>query len=411
MGLDGVMIMWLDVGTRVESVFEITHLIDASDDRSIFRAENITPDAPSWARELFVKQFSEGLAKHRSADELHLFLGSIAESFGSCGIALPGFAGLQNGSIILAYPFIKGRTLREFSRSGARTDQAFQVSAALFQTIAAAHEAGISHNCITSKNVMVSRNTRHLTKSMCLVDIESVSHEGRSILERPHQESRFTAPEQAGALDCAVAGAKADVYASALVVAEMLLGREEAFDRSSIADVIEGAAQRPLHSTAKRNELGRILQACLELDPRNRPDACDAAAVLGGLNADAHSWEAEREVEEPSRSAADRPKDTLKNAECYLELVCRSAGRFRRRYLSTHALSGSDLMGSGLKSKAGELVGLRYELGVWTLIGAGAPEEILCNSCRVGDGDAFSLNSGDTLIVSGVEYEINIVRY
>ncbi len=230
-------------------------------------------------------------------------------------VRLIDFGHEADGTLWLAMEFVRGWTLRdEVNRNGAFTiEQAIRLCRQLLSALAAAHAVCLIHRDLKHDNIMFSGSRERFT--VRILDFGIVKNNAYTaqtikndlLLEEsegsidqaplPHNltsvgvlvgSPSYMSPEQVRGLDVQP---PADLYSLGVVLYEILTGRR-LFSANDYASLLRDGARRdvpPLYFTALGEpvpaEFNRILQRCLELDPKDRfPDANTMLLALNQLS-------------------------------------------------------------------------------------------------------------------------------
>ncbi|MHB2017624.1 MAG: serine/threonine-protein kinase [Candidatus Xenobia bacterium] len=174
---------------------------------------------------------------------------------------------------------VTGSTLRSKLSEGPLTlEQSVHWLRQLLQGLAAVHQGGIMHRDLKPENLMItgSQNLKIMDLGAAVGTLEAK----HAITGTP----RYMAPEQA---DAEGAGPPADVYAAGLVGYEMLTGRLPWDDPPEVTPwtlLTQRRTVAPIPLAEWRSDvppwLADIIARMLEVDPRRRPVAGDAATAL-----------------------------------------------------------------------------------------------------------------------------------
>lgn len=181
---------------------------------------------------------------------------------------------------------LNGQTLRTVLEKKGALDlhHAYRIAIDLLDALEHAHEHGVIHRDVKPDNVFLHRMTTGTTITklldfgiMRLVDSKNRETRGRFV-----GTMRYAAPEQILARDILPA---ADIYATGLVLYEMIAGRgpfDEIDDLSRLAEAHVSKAAPKLSTFARVPiELDALLEAALAKDPKTRPK--DAFTFAGQL--------------------------------------------------------------------------------------------------------------------------------
>ncbi len=178
--------------------------------------------------------------------------------------------GMAQGRLFIAMEFLEGKTVRDEVAAGPlpvaeALDYAFQAADGL----QAAHEKGIVHRDIKSANLMVSPGgTVKITDfGLARLDASSESTQTGAVVGTV----AYMSPEQASG---EVVDQRTDIWALGVVLFEMVTGRRPFLagnDRATLNAIL--TAKPPAAGRLRQGlppEVERIIDRCLEKDPRRR---------------------------------------------------------------------------------------------------------------------------------------------
>ncbi len=191
----------------------------------------------------------------------------------------------HRGAAWIELELVEGATLRDamIAQRGRPwpITEALEVGACLAEGLAAVHAAGFVHRDLKPGNVLLPSSGNPVAK---LADfgiarsVDATLITGETLLGSPG----YVSPE---ATRNAVPGPQADVYALALIVYELLSGRNPYgfADETPVAAMLACHANQsvaPLTGLDVSRDLVDALQRALAKDPRRRPPAAELAQVL-----------------------------------------------------------------------------------------------------------------------------------
>ena len=194
--------------------------------------------------------------------------------------------GADAGGRLLYYimPFVAGESLRaRLGREGALpVADAARIWRDLLDALAYAHAHGVVHRDVKPGNVLLSGRNALIADFGIARAIEAAGETDVTAAGLTIGTPAYMAPEQ---LDGSSAtDHRADLYASALVMYEMLEGRLP-FEGDSPRDVVRARltdAPAPVGRADCPPEVGAVILQCLAADPSARPESADA--VLATLD-------------------------------------------------------------------------------------------------------------------------------
>ena len=220
-----------------------------------------------------------------------------------------------DGVHFLTMELVDGKTLdRLIPRGGLDLDRLFELAIPIADAVAAAHEAGVTHRDLKPANVMVTHDGRVKVLDFGLARLEAgapaateamtaaITQEGMVV-----GTAHYMSPEQAKgeAVD-----ARSDIFSLGALLYEMVTGRRP-FTGKSSAELVSAILRDDPPPVSEIKEelpyhLGRIVQRCLEKDPRKRYQAAlDVRNELEGLRREVDSG-----VARPSSGSVPAARDS-----------------------------------------------------------------------------------------------------
>jgi hypothetical protein len=186
----------------------------------------------------------------------------------------------DEGHVYVAYPYVAGRTLRDWLRNGLDDAGALEAAAQVLEALAHAHSKGVVHRDVKPANVMLEEgegvSVRLLDFGLAQIDrADTLTAAG----DVPGTLA-YIAPERLAGEE---ANGAADVWSAGVLLWEALAGRHPFWSASPLETarrVEEGA--RPLADLRPDLPRGltRAVDRMLALEPHERPSAKQAVALL-----------------------------------------------------------------------------------------------------------------------------------
>jgi serine/threonine-protein kinase len=189
----------------------------------------------------------------------------------------------------LVMEYIDGPTLADYLEANPNTSTSFVISTArtLFETTSYAHERNIIHRDMKPGNILLQK---------AVVMIPRIVDFGLAIIDQYDADDHLTAelhpagtpaymsPEQ---FDGTRLDASCDVYAIGVILFEMATASRAFTGRHWSAIALEKRAQ-PLRVSAVDHfdtprSLTDLIERCTQPDPKDRPSAAEALALIGGV--------------------------------------------------------------------------------------------------------------------------------
>ena len=269
--------MRLASGTRLGS-YEILAPIGMGGMGEVYRARDTR-----LGREVALKVLSESLAQ-----DSNRLAGFEREARMAAGLNHPNIVVLHsieeaNETRFITMELVDGESLdREIGSNGVAPARLLEIAIALSDALAAAHQKGIVHRDLKPANVMVTRDGRVKVLDFGLAKIaqgaaEGESPQGATVASPASMTGQvvgtapYMAPEQVRGEPV---DARTDLFAVGVILYELACGRRP-FAGRSFADVASAILRdSPEHLASVRSdipqELGPIVDRCLEKDPRRR---------------------------------------------------------------------------------------------------------------------------------------------
>ena len=241
--------------------------------------------------------------------------------------------GETNGQPYISMEYVDGENLSGLLRRIGRlpNDTAIEMTRKLCAGLAAAHDKGVLHRDLKPANIMIDGRGQVMITDFGLAGIAN-QIQGAEVR---HGTPAYMAPEQLAGKEVTV---RSDIYALGLVLYEMFTGKR-AFEAETLAEMTrlrEEVALPSLTSLVRDLDpaVERVIQRCLDKDPRNRPaSALAVAAALPGGDPLAAALAA-GETPSPELVAAAGDREALRPmiaAACLIAiLACLSAIPFLR---------------------------------------------------------------------------------
>lgn len=189
-----------------------------------------------------------------------------------------------DGAPFLSMEYIDGEDLRSLLRRIGRIaeDKGVAIARQLCLGLAAAHDRGVVHRDLKPGNVMIDGRGQVRITDFGLARLTSDGEAPQEIAGTP----AYMAPEQLARGEVSQAS---DLYSLGLVLYELFTGqpvRDAGAIEKTRGDVRRAPSQTALSATDQLDPaLERVISACLETDPAQRPaSARDVAAALPGGN-------------------------------------------------------------------------------------------------------------------------------
>ena len=190
--------------------------------------------------------------------------------------------GQVDGLHYISMEYVDGEDLGSLLRRIGRlpVDKALETARKLCAGLAAAHEKGVLHRDLKPANVMIDGRGQVL-----IMDFGLSGFSGQLQGDIRSGTPAYMSPEQLAGTEVTV---RSDIYALGLLLYELFTGKR-AFQAASLMELMEMQERAaPASVTTLVKELDpaveRVIQRCLQPDPRQRPASAlaVAAALLGG---------------------------------------------------------------------------------------------------------------------------------
>ena len=331
------------------------------------------------------------------------------------------------GPDYLVMEFVEGETLR----GPLPLDEALRIAGQIAEALAAAHEKGIVHRDLKPGNILMKPDGSVKVLDFGLAKVAPAVESAPAGEDSPTQAmsatqagmilgtAAYMSPEQARGKSVTP---RADIWAFGVVLYEVLVGRQ-LFRGDDLTEVLASVVKDQPDLKAAPQEVQRLLQACLEKDPKKRlqaigdwkllldsPQAAPARnrpqkfwpalaavlAIIGGYVFFVHVRETSPPAD-PMRLSVTLPPGTQPS---YV-LLSRDGSRllvnllfqnktllYTRRLDATefHPLEGTEDARSPFWSADGRFIGFFADGKLKMISAAGGPVSILCGQTGLGAG-------------------------
>jgi serine/threonine-protein kinase len=263
-------------GTVLEGRYRIVGLLGRGGMGEVYRADDL-----KLGQTVALKFLPEGLEQDQS--RLTRFFNEVrtARQVTHANVCRVYDTGEMEGKHFLSMEYVDGEDLASLLRRIGRLskEKAVQIARQLCAGLAAAHDQGILHRDLKPANVMLDGRGRVKITDFGLAGLAE-SFEGGDIRAGT---PTYMAPEQLAGREVT---ARSDIFSLGLVLYELFTGRK-AYEAKTTAEL------QQMHETTPTNpssfvesfdpSVERVLQRCLEREPRQRPaSALAVAAALPG---------------------------------------------------------------------------------------------------------------------------------
>jgi serine/threonine protein kinase/tetratricopeptide (TPR) repeat protein len=227
-------------------------------------------------REVALKVLTETLA-----DDPQRLAGFEREARMAAGLTHPNIVVLYSieeasGTRFITMELVEGQRLdRQIGSQGVAPERVLEISIALADALAAAHEKGIVHRDLKPANIMVTRDGRVKVLDFGLAKIAQGMDVGSATIESPVSmagqvvgTAPYMAPEQ---IRGETVDARTDLFALGVIMYELASGRRP-FAGDTFADLSSAILRdtpEPMEGLLPRG-LAPIVDRCIEKDPRRR---------------------------------------------------------------------------------------------------------------------------------------------
>jgi serine/threonine protein kinase len=280
--------MSLSPGTRL-GPYEITALLGAGGMGEVYRATDT-----SLKRQVAIKVLPDAVAADPERLARFQREAEVLASLNHPNIAAIHGLERSTGVIALVMELVEGPTLADRIAHGALpTGEALAIAKQIAEALEAAHEQGIVHRDLKPANIKVREDGTVKVLDFGLAKAlgpDTASTAAAALSQAPTITSpalvsqagvimgtaAYMSPEQAKGR---TVDRRADIWAFGCVLYEMLTGTR-AFPGDDVAETLAAVIKsEPVWTTAPQR-LRRLLQVCLEKDPRRRLQAIGDARLL-----------------------------------------------------------------------------------------------------------------------------------
>ena len=331
------------------------------------------------------------------------------------------------GPNYLVMEFVEGETLR----GPLLLDDALRIAGQIAEALAAAHEKGIVHRDLKPDNILIKPDGSVKVLDFGLAKVAPTVESAPAGEDSPTQAMNATeagmilgtaaymSPEQARGKSVTP---RADIWAFGVVLYEMLVGRK-LFRGEDLTEVLASVVKDQPDLRAAPQEVQRLLQACLEKDPKTRlqsigdwkllldapqagsarnrtqklwPALAAVLAIVGVYVSFIHFRETSRPAD-PMRLSVTLPPGTQPSyallsrdgSRLLVNLLSQNKTLLHTRRLDAvefHPLEGTEDARSPFWSADGRFIGFFADGKLKMISAAGGPVSILCGQTGLGAG-------------------------
>ena len=331
------------------------------------------------------------------------------------------------GPNYLVMEFVEGETLR----GPLPLDEALRIAGQIAEALAAAHEKGIVHRDLKPGNILIKPDGSVKVLDFGLAKVAPAVESAPAGEDSPTQAmtatqagmilgtAAYMSPEQARGKSVTP---RADIWPFGVVLYEMLVGRQ-LFRGEDLTEVLASVVKDQPDLTAAPQEVQRLLQACLEKDPKKRlqaigdwkllldaPQAAPARnrtqkfwpalaavlAIVGGYVSFVHFRETSPPAD-PMRLSVTLPPGTHPSyallsrdgSRLLVNLLSQNKTLLYTRRLDAaefHPLEGTEDARSPFWSADGRFIGFFADGKLKMISAVGGPVSILCGQTGLGAG-------------------------
>jgi serine/threonine protein kinase/tetratricopeptide (TPR) repeat protein len=203
------------------------------------------------------------------------------------------------GLHFIVMELVRGGSLEKLIQPGGLPlKKLLDVAIAVTEAIDAAHKQGITHRDLKPSNIMMSETVRVkvVDFGLAVLSPPESTVEGKTLTTlTAHTDEEFMAgtlpymsPEQVQGLDV---GSRSDIFSTGVILYEMATGRQPFEGANSSALIASILRDIPIPPTRLNPQLplrlGRIINSCLEKDPKKRwQSAAELRRALGDIRSD-----------------------------------------------------------------------------------------------------------------------------
>ncbi len=281
--------MFMNTGEILDGKYEITARLGAGGMGEIYKATHTLLGASR-----VIKVVHPQIATNTDARDRFLREARVATKIQHPNVAtLYDFAALPDGSHYMVWEYIDGENLAQRLRTGGTLPprQAVHIAVQVLHGLEAIHRAGIIHRDISPENIMITPDNTVKIIDLGVAKLDDDTNVSQTRTGIFVGKLRYAAPEQLGFLpEGEKIDSRADLYALAMVVVELLTGRPPYEAKSPHEYFLHHAKEIPMNTVELpanlpgSDVLQQILQKALS---RNRDErfasANDFAAALEGI--------------------------------------------------------------------------------------------------------------------------------
>jgi serine/threonine-protein kinase len=279
-------------GTTLAGRFRILGLLGKGGMGEVYRALDLTLNQPVALKFIAPGAHRDEAALARFRNEVR-----IARQVSHPNVCRVYDIGVIEGQHFLSMEYVDGEDLASLLRRIGRlpADKALEFTRRICAGLAAAHERGVLHRDLKPANIMIDARGQVRITDFGLAALAGGVYGGEIRSGTP----AYMSPEQKAGKDVTT---RSDLYALGIVLHEMFTGKRPGDSQATPTTLV-----KDLDPTIER-----VIQRCLEADPRNRPSsALNVAMALPGGDPIAAALAA-GETPSPEMVAASGEKEGLR---------------------------------------------------------------------------------------------------
>lgn len=274
----------LQPGTMVFNRYRVSRFIAAGGQAFGFAGldTNAPPSRP-WERDVFLKQYHDLVLSEEALQALRTRLTTLRKRLAANDhfICLPTEVGSQRNSVLMVFPQVKGKTLREWMDEGLSQEQCVRFAQALTKAVRIIHEAGVIHLDLKPDNVIIESKHRNneTTYYLQLIDLDAARIDGVGLQQNPMGTPMYYSPEHFAPEKSKTVSEKSDVFTLAIMVFELLF---KVHPFAEADDYHEAVLNKDFQIPQSRyyKNIVRMLVRCLSPNPKNRPRAAELHSTM-----------------------------------------------------------------------------------------------------------------------------------
>lgn len=264
--------------------FRVVALVNGAGQSFGYRAVDLrAPEHKPWLRDIYLKQFHDLIPGTDEARALGGHFNALQDRLGERAgyIGLPLEFGEAGNSVVAAYPWIQGMTLRNRLESGLTHEECVRLAMAVTKSIRMMHKKGVAHLDLKPDNVVVQEGRRDDKLYVRMIDLDAAQIDGVGLRRSVIGTDGYMSPEHYWPSIYGPVSWKSDIFALGIMLFELLFHRHPFLvdDGPPYSEAIQKGEVEVPENEYHKNVVGKIID-CLSVSPNRRPQAGWVQATL-----------------------------------------------------------------------------------------------------------------------------------